>query len=211
MKILLFSGTLQVCPPHGYGAEVATWDLAEALGKLGHEVLLAAPPGSKTPTRGHLVEVPKTTPDQRSPNWLEVEWKAAFELAQGAAREVDVVHDLSCSVALHRAACAGGGIDPTWRGSPPRCAVPHLYTQNGISWYEPRSSRHNVIVVSSAAQASAVQGRDEWADTVLEGARHPPLESSRVVRYGCDTNFYRPSLEGYEKTLVAYVGRPHPH
>lgn len=211
MKILLFSGTLQVCPPEGYGAEVATWDLAEALGQLGHEVFLAAPAGSLTPKRGRLVEVPRTTSDQRSPNWLEVEWRAAFELVKSAAHAVDVVHDLSCSVALHRVACAGGEINPAWTGSPLKCTVPHLYTQNGIAWYEPRSSRHNVVVVSNAAQALSVDGCDEWADTMLEGARQPALATSRVVRYGCDTNFYRPSMEGHEKDLIAYVGRPHPH
>lgn len=211
MKILLYSGTLQTCPPEGYGAEVATWDLAEALVKLGHEVLLAAPRGSKTPGRGALVEVSKTTPDQVGPNWLEVEWLESLRIVEEWAREVDVVHDLSCSVSLHHAACTGRRVDPSWTGSPAVCATPHLYTQNGIAWYEPRSSRHNVVVVSEAAYKLAREGRDEWAGTTLEGARHPPLDAARIVRYGCDTEFYRPSLEAPDSKLIAYVGRPHPH
>lgn len=46
------------CPPKGYGGEIFSWDLADALGKLGIEVHLFALPGSQVPTGGYLHYVP---------------------------------------------------------------------------------------------------------------------------------------------------------
>lgn len=51
------------CPPQGYGGEIFSWDVAEALGQLGVEVHLFALANSQVPTGGFLHYVPSSTLD----------------------------------------------------------------------------------------------------------------------------------------------------
>jgi len=49
MKIVVISTTIMTLPPAGYsGLEMLAWQQAEGLAKLGHQVLLVAPVGSKS-------------------------------------------------------------------------------------------------------------------------------------------------------------------
>ena len=57
MRIALASSSQQTCPPMGYGAEMAAWDLAVSLERMGETVTLLAPKGSKVPNGG-LLEIP---------------------------------------------------------------------------------------------------------------------------------------------------------
>ena len=136
-------------------------------------------------------------------SWVAAEKGAAPDVVE-AMRGCDVIHDLSCSTQVHVAACGPRG----------ECAIPHLYTANGISWRDPAPpARHNVVVVSHAARLAAAAGHDHWWGTPLsgtEGFPGPPIPETRVVRYGCDLDFYRPSAD-YERDLVVYIGRPHEH
>jgi len=195
VRVGLYSGSLQTCPPEGYGAEVATWDLACGLSALGHEVVLAAPAGSSTPSRGELLVTQRKNPD--SDDWPAAECAEAPGIVQAfRARGARVIHDLSCSGAVHSAACLGRA-----------CA--HLYTANGISWVGPEV-RHNVVVVSAAAREAARAGWGAWHGTSLDGANgivEPKLDPLAVVRYGCDTDFYSPRAVVPNRAL--YLGRPH--
>ena len=200
MKIVLFAGSLRTLPTTGYGAEQATWDLARALRAAQHDVTLVAPGGS-TCGGVNVVACPASDSevlDDYGQTWNERE-------AQWAARSIrkfsgaDVIHDLSCSTALHEIACTTFG-----------CKKPHLYTTNGISWKSPMIARHNVVVVSARAQEMAAVGGHTWDGTKVEtGPRDPALPTTRVVRYGCDLGFYRPSKT--QDGTILYVGRPHEH
>ena len=54
LKICVISTTVIPCPPSGYaGLEMISWQCANGLKNLGHEVLLIAPNGSKTDTDLH--------------------------------------------------------------------------------------------------------------------------------------------------------------
>ncbi len=54
LKICVISTTVIPCPPSGYaGLEMISWQCANGLKNLGHDVLLVAPNGSKTDTELH--------------------------------------------------------------------------------------------------------------------------------------------------------------
>lgn len=204
MKIGLVSSAQQCCPPEGYGAESATWDLAVVLSRLGHEVTLFAPPGSGTPPGGVHLVIPRGT-DGVQHKQLE-EWPVTRYLDHTYG--LDVLHDLSLGFGAHDAACkefSCGSDGPA-----------HCCTLNGISYVDPKASRHNIILVSEAAREHA-DGRGAWYNTNWP---HPgcagvfsPSERAAcyVVRYGRDETFYRPeknsSLLG---DYILYTGRPHP-
>ena len=199
MRIGIYSGILQRCPPDGYGAEVATWDLAAALGDRGHTVLLAAPRGSRVPKGGELIETAFCDPVDGTAGWVskeETDARGVVEIFR--SHRVDLIHDLSCGAFAYEQAC--------------RVGIPSIYTLNGISWRR-RPPYHNLVTVSVAARTAAEGGWDHWHGTDLEGSDGSPglaLRETRVVRYGCDLEFYRPAAT-WEKRLVVYVGRPHPH
>lgn len=196
MKIALFAGTIRPLPPPQYGSERVTWDLAVALGALGHEVTLIAPEGSVGAPGVTVLPCPQHYV-HGSGNWYQQECAWAVSVAR--EMHADVVHDMSCSAGLHEAVCAAH-----------KCRLPHLYTTNGISWAAPFRARHNVVVLSKRAQALAARGGHCWEGTrVKHPYRDPPLPSTRVVGYGVDLEFYAP--QPHDPKLILYVGRPHEH
>ena len=76
MKIGLISPPLLTTPPRSYGGlELVVWNLANALGDMGHEVVLVAGKGSRKPPNGVLVETVEP-PERVNVDWLELEKKA---------------------------------------------------------------------------------------------------------------------------------------
>jgi len=149
VKVGLYSGVLQRCPPDGYGAEVATWDLARALACLGHTVTLAAPAGSRVPPGGSLVEIPLVA-ENGSPggSWVAAEKGAAPDVVE-AMRGCDVIHDLSCSTQVHVAACGPRG----------ECAIPHSPGPDPDPRSGPRRSRPRPIAGSGCRSRRPPRGR----------------------------------------------------
>lgn len=205
MKIALVSTAQALTPPVGYGSEAATWDLATALVERGHEVVLFAPkgsggPGVKTiPIPGPILDQTEIGTARRmaaegSPWWAH----------RGTLEACDVVHDLSLASRTHENVMLFG------RGH-------SLATLNGISYETPESeaARKNIVLVSQCAGTYARSGLGAWHDTPWERdqnlvvkLRSRTLQRFEIVRYGCDTDFYRPAAArtgGY----VLYVGRPH--
>jgi len=201
MKIGIVSSTQQACPPKGYGSEAATYDLACALVKLGHDVTLFAPPGSLVPPGGALLSIPRT------PDGLTAKGGEAYPVTKYAdvTKSLDVLHDFSLSFGAHEAACrvfSCGERGPA-----------HLCTLNGISYVDPRRPhQHNVVVVSEAARLHA-DGRGAWYgtnynETLWCGELDDPA-AAHVVRYGRDPDFYRPVAPRAVDDYVLFVGRPH--
>ena len=96
LRIALISTPFFTLPPKGYsGLEQVTWDLAEALDELGHEVTLFAPEGSQPTKHGHLIV---TGP---SISTVNVDWFLAEKNAYGKYKDLitpykyDVIHDHS--------------------------------------------------------------------------------------------------------------------
>lgn len=57
MRICVISSTVFPCPPTGYsGLEMIAWQIADGLGKRGHEVILVAPEGS-TLSHGQVLSI----------------------------------------------------------------------------------------------------------------------------------------------------------
>ena len=203
MRIALISGAQVACPPFGYGSEARTWDLALALAAVGHEVLLFAPAGSGHGHRISHFQIPG--PMDCSPfNGGQLRaaeavpyWRFGHEL-----RACDVVHDFSITFRTHELLMSHG-----WRRS--------LFTLNGIGWGEPALpiARKHAVVVSRLAQAAALGGWHAWMDTPYDNGgldAGPPFSAAKVVRYGCDVNFYAPNSNKVDERIdVLYVGRPH--
>ena len=91
MKIGLISTYTNICPPLAYGGESYFWGLADTLGKMGHEVHLFAPRGSRTPTNGYLHIIPNT---ERGGINYGVEVRIE-EMYHNLLMAMDVVHDCS--------------------------------------------------------------------------------------------------------------------
>ena len=121
-----------------YGGESYFWGLADTLGKMGHEVHLFAPKGSKTPTNGVLHIIPKT---ERGQIDYGIEVRVEQE-HHSVLMACDVVHDCSLDhIAAER--------------------LRHLYgkrevinTINGRCYYMPRPP-FNVVTGSKAWQEDA--------------------------------------------------------
>jgi glycosyltransferase involved in cell wall biosynthesis len=91
LKIGLISSPFFTVPPQRYGGlEQVVWDLADGLSKLGYDVTLFAPKGSKTPPNGHLVECGEPLLDVRV-NWVEAERKA-FDIYEKELQGLDIIH-----------------------------------------------------------------------------------------------------------------------
>jgi len=91
MKVAIISDYCGPCPPIGYGGSVFYWGLADTLGKMGHEIHLLAPEGSKCPTNGFLHIIEGTTQGRLD---YGVEARAE-EKYHNLLMEVNVVHDCS--------------------------------------------------------------------------------------------------------------------
>ena len=79
------------CPPAGYsGLEMIVWDLAEALGELGHHVTLFAPEGSKAPLNGKLVTTGKMQ-NTAAGDWYAME-EGAYNIYKDQVTELDIIH-----------------------------------------------------------------------------------------------------------------------
>lgn len=199
MRIGLVSTCQTTTPPQGYGAELATHELAQALEERGHDILLFAPEGSLAPPNGTLYEIP-------GPILAEGEKQLAEQIAaestvywrHGALlKSCDAVHDMSLYLRAHELLWLDG-----WRRS--------LYTLNGISYLSPftKETRHNAVVVSQCALEYAKRGWSAWHGSPYDhGERAGTLPHAEVVKYGCNTDFYTPGPP--RENFVLYVGRPH--
>jgi len=138
MRIAIIAPYTNPCPPLAYGGESYYWGIADTLGKLGHEVHLLAPEGSKTPTNGCLHVTPSTKGGVID---YAVETRTE-ETYHSLLMAVDLVHDCSLDhIAAER--------------------LRHLYgkrnvinTINGRTYYMPRPP-FNVVTGSKAWQEDA--------------------------------------------------------
>jgi len=96
MKIGVIPPPIYTCPPQGYGGEIQTWDLCEALGRLGDEVHLWALPNSQCPPNGYLHYIPS---GNLSDFWLKEQY--AVRYYRETLMEMDVVHDWTHSHFTH--------------------------------------------------------------------------------------------------------------
>lgn len=181
LRVGLISSSLYKCPPDAYGSEVTTWDLAEVLGSMGHEVHLWAPPGSRCPPGGELHYIPSRGPGidpaaEASPTRADAD----------LLLDLDVVHDCSatCRVA-----------DWMW-GFHRRTNV--LVTRNGLDATFPIHQQNIICISHDQARRFATESRP-----VL-------VPSSMVVPYGVNISFYRPALKA-ERGYFLYLSRPHWH
>lgn len=205
MRIGLVSSALHRCPPSGYGSEMTTWHLAEALCARGHEVVLFAIEGSRMPPRGVLATLTQFRPGDSGINLIRNESEPVGRYLD-LIESVDVVHDMSLTFSTHEEVCAtkfGSSINHK----------PHLCTLNGISYHAPHApADHNVVVVSEASKKCGLEGIGAWENTpFVEFIEKNPAKLSRepkVVRYGTDCNLYRP--DGKPDDYHLYIGRPHP-
>jgi len=138
MKIALITPYTNPCPPLAYGGESYYWGLADTLGKMGHEVHLLAPKGSKTPTNGFLHVIPNT---ERGVIDYGIEVRVE-EMYHSLLMAVDIVHDCSYD---HIAA------ERLWHLFGKRNIV---NTINGRTYYMPRPP-FNVVTGSHAWQEDA--------------------------------------------------------
>lgn len=91
LKIGLLSTRFFGVPPSGYsGLEQVVWDLACALDKLGHEVTLFAPTGSRPPPHGKLVETGEVYQTCKI-NWLGAELEA-YDFFKDHVDDLDILH-----------------------------------------------------------------------------------------------------------------------
>jgi len=87
IKIAMISTQVYTVPPSRYGGlELVVWDLANALGKMGHDVTIVAPRGSKMPLNGDVFFTGiegHTTEAQ------------AYEVYKHELERFDIIHDHS--------------------------------------------------------------------------------------------------------------------
>ena len=190
MKIGVISSSIYRCPPHAYGSECTTWDVAEVLAQRGHEVHLFAPPGSRCPPGGHLHTIPLSFTQ------VSITHEGQIPKMYGdVLLDMDIIHDASATCRatdwLH------------WmheRGN-------FIAIRNGIDATFPICGK-NVVGLSAAQQeiltTQAIPRR-------LLGMEH--------VHYGIDTGFYEPgvrdvlglSQEVSDSGYFLFLARPHHH
>jgi glycosyltransferase involved in cell wall biosynthesis len=76
MKIGVVAPYTNSCPPFAYGGESFFWGVADSLGKMGHEIHLFAPGGSRVPTNGflhYIMGTKKGQIDYGKETWMEKE------------------------------------------------------------------------------------------------------------------------------------------
>lgn len=90
MKVALIAPSVFPCPPRGYGGiEALVYWLGKELIKLGCEVTLIAPKGSKLPD-GQVIET--INPPMR---WTGVEEQEAYKIYKDKLKQFDIIHDHS--------------------------------------------------------------------------------------------------------------------
>lgn len=74
LKICVVSTTVIPCPPPGYsGLEMITWQLANGLTELGHDVLLVAPKESKSKAELHGTTLGESEQQAYSGYWQRLD------------------------------------------------------------------------------------------------------------------------------------------
>jgi glycosyltransferase involved in cell wall biosynthesis len=195
MRVAVINGSVYPSPPPAYGSEAYVFYLSDTLGKMGHEVHLFAPGGSRPPVNGYLHYIPG------SYGRIAMDCEAeVYNWYRDTLKSCDVVHDCSHTVRV---------VEELYLDDP---KFPCLFTRNGIDFNMPRFGRRNAVVLSEAAKECAITNTSAWKGTDLEGSEFdcPPgaYRDCRVVRYGTDVNFYSPC--GEKRGYILYVGRPHP-
>lgn len=180
-------------PTPVHTGDVVILDLAIALTKLGHEVIMFAPAGTKAP--GELCEMPASL-GASTPTAYECE-VAAWNAYQTALKSCDVIHDFSIEKNIAERTMEAGR--------------PAISTLLGGNYNRPRNGR-NVCVWSHAMHDRALKGQtDYWATPTPDLAGPPthPLTDAHVVYGGVDTDFYCPSDYGKDNYFL-WLNRWHP-
>jgi glycosyltransferase involved in cell wall biosynthesis len=149
LKIGLLSTRFFSLPPIGYsGIEQVVWDLACALDKLGHEVTLFAPQGSRASTHGQLVEIGEAiqTPNI---NCLKAELEI-YDYLREEIKNLDILHGHNWF-----------GIEYLKKASNEKILVAHTHHNNNISWlnfYKPLFNLNLISISDWTKDVFAKQG-----------------------------------------------------
>lgn len=179
-------------PPPIFTGDVVIIDLAIALTKLGHEVVMFAPAGTKAP--GELCEMPASLGASTPTAWeCEV---AAWNSHQSVLKSCDVIHDFSIEKNIAERTMEAGR--------------PAISTLLGGNYNRPRNGR-NVCVWSNAMRNRALKGQTDYWNTPtpeLAGPPTQPLSDAHVVYGGVDMDFYCPG--GDKEGYFLWLNRWHP-
>tara|TARA_Y100000034_G_scaffold136119_1_gene210895 strand:+ start:1525 stop:2604 length:1080 start_codon:yes stop_codon:yes gene_type:complete len=190
MKVGVISSSIYRCPPHAYGSEGTTWDVADVLSQRGHEVHLFAPPGSKRPDNGFLHTIPLSHTQVSIAHEGQIP-----KMYEQVLLDMDFIHDASatCRVTdwLH------------WRKERGN----FIAVRNGIDATFPVCGR-NVVGLSAVQR-----------EILTTKAIPYRLKSMKYVHYGIDTDTYSPGVrsvlglsdEVSDSGYFLFLARPHHH
>lgn len=131
------------------GLEQIIWDLAYALDKLGHEVTLFAPKGSKPPPHGKLVETGEAYQSLKA-NWLQGELET-YDSFRDKLENLDILHGHT-----HHAIEYFGKIHN------PNLPVTHTHHNINLSWLKFYKPLFKLNLISVSDWTRHVFGRQEF-------------------------------------------------
>jgi len=173
MKISIVSNSSHIVPPTDWGGEIVLWDLYECLKKLGHNVSLFAPEGSKTEYTFPLNEV----------NIEAIEYDI-YNKYNHILQSSDIVHDMS-----HMKMVSDMLFDDGFRN--------FINVLIGYYWKYPKCGK-NVSTPSQIMRLHGMLGYNGFEYSPWEnvmGKDVGKLNDAKAVLFGTNTDFYTPQYD----------------
>ena len=177
MKISIIASPSWPIPDRHRTGDLFYAQLAETLGKFGHEVSFFAPPGS---IASHCKLFPMTCSNGQYNNGKEEE--ECFNNYADIFRNQDIVHDFSVSKKIAEILLNEGKRNV-------------ISTHLGGALSHPNPA-YNVITQSHAQKNRLLRGANDYENTPTPdagGATRQPIKDAHVVYNGIDTNFFTPT------------------
>lgn len=192
MKISIIASPSWPIPDRHRTGDLFYAQLAETLGKFGHEVSFFAPPGS---IASHCKLFPMTCSNGQYNNGKEEE--ECFNNYADIFRNQDIVHDFSVSKKIAEILLNEGKRNV-------------ISTHLGGALSHPNPA-YNVITQSHAQKNRLLRGANDYENTPTPdagGATRQPIKDAHVVYNGIDTNFFTPTYNKQDYFL--WFGRWNP-